>query len=158
MVEQKVRVLSEGLARAVGRRKFLQQTGATIFGGVAALAAGHVLGGSASAAGGPSPSPNKIPSVPVCSPPGPYCNYEGGYPPQPDSCNGAHCFQHMYNGEILQCRVYYAYYQGGCWTATQGNGYWTCCDCACGDPVQATCGCAMYSGSPIPLPSNPGRG
>ncbi len=150
MLDQKVREVSETLARAVGRRTFLQRAGGTIFAGVATLAAGHALSGTASASRAPGGAPQPIPTTPSCSPPGPYCNTGGGIL---SGCQGAHCFQHLYNGQVYQCRVYYQYYQAGCWTTAAGSGYWTCCDCACGTPQVATCGCAQFSGTPSPSPS-----
>ncbi len=165
MIEDRVKFISENLARGINRRKFLRRAGETAFAGMAALASGHLLVGNADARRGPDPRPQllpRIPQVPNCSPPGPYCNYEGNpYPYPPDSCHGAHCFQHLYQGQILQCQVYYAYYPGGCWTASNGQGgYWTCCDCECGGGV-THCGCAQCTGTgcpaPAPVPATPGR-
>ncbi len=34
MLDQKVKILSESLARSMGRRKFLKQAGTTVFGGL----------------------------------------------------------------------------------------------------------------------------
>ena len=153
MFDQKVRVLTEGLARTVDRRKFLKQTGTTMFAGIAALAAGHKLGGT-SAAAGPRPTPKEPLNI-VCSPPGPYCNTGGG---DTSGCHGGSCFQHTYQGIVRQCRVYYQWYQAGCWTTPSGGGYWTCCDCEClNDSGQrvATCGCAQYSTGPVPRPDAP---
>src|SRR5438270_6688521 len=104
MLEQQVRLISENLARTMDRRRFLKRASATMFGGLAAVAAGHIVVGGASAEVRKPP-----PTVPNCAPPGPYCNYEGIYPPQPDACHGAACFQHLHNGQILQCRFYYAF-------------------------------------------------
>jgi hypothetical protein len=153
MFDQKVRVLSEGLARALDRRKFLKQTGTTMFAGIAALAAGHSLAGTTVSAQG-TVRTNKDALTISCSPPGPYCNTGGG---NLSGCHGAHCFQHLQSGTVYQCRVYYQYYQAGCWT----TGNWTCCDCEClnGQGVRvATCGCAQDSTAPIPSPDNPGGG
>jgi len=151
--DRKVRLLSEGLARSLDRRKFLKEAGATMFAGIAALAAGHSLGGPATASGVHS----KAPMVPVCSPPGPYCNTGGG---DLSGCHGGSCFQHLYQGNVIQCRVFYIY-QAGCWTTPSGGGYWTCCDCEClnasGQRV-ATCGCAQFSSQPVPRPDSPGGG
>ncbi len=153
MFDQKVRVISEGLARTMGRRKFLGQTGATVFGGMAALAAGHVITGSAAARGNGGTS--DVPTI-SCSPPGPYCNTGGG---NLSGCHGGHCFEHLSSGQVYQCVVYYQYYQTGCWTTASGGGYWTCCDCEClnsaGQRV-ATCGCAQFSINPPPRPDGPG--
>jgi hypothetical protein len=95
--------------------------------------------------------------VPDCNPPGPFCNLNGNVQ-DPNGCHGAHCFHHLYNGTVYQCRVYYAYYQTGCWTTAAGGGFWTCCDCEClnkyGQRI-ATCGCAQFSLSPAPLPDGP---
>ncbi len=154
MFDQKVRVLSEGLARTLDRRKFLKQTGTTMFAGIAALAAGHAMGGNASATGIRSKEQITI----SCSPPGPYCNTGAG---DLSGCHGGRCFQHTYQGIVRQCRVYYQYYQAGCWTTPSGSGYWTCCDCECmNDTGQrvGTCGCAQYSTAPVPSPDGPPSG
>ena len=148
MIEKTTRIVSENLARAMNRRSFIKRTGETIFGGVAALAAGHAVSPFASAKVKSQPPVQ----APQCAPPGPYCNTGGGIL---SGCHGASCFQHLYNGVILQCRVYYTYYQAGCWTTAVTGGYWTCCDCECGDPRQTTCGCAQFSGSPAPRPDSP---
>jgi hypothetical protein len=92
----------------------------------------------------------------VCQPPGPYCNLNGQN--NPNGCHGAHCFQHLYSGQVLQCQVYYQYYQAGCWTTAASGGYWTCCDCSCGTPRVTTCGCAQFSAGPTPLPDGSGSG
>jgi hypothetical protein len=150
----KVRILSEELARTLGRRKFLKQAGATMFAGIAALAAGHTLNGTSAANG---ITPGKQPMIPECSPPGPYCNLNGVN--EPNGCHGGSCFQHLYQGQVIQCRLWYCCYQAGCWTTPSGKGYWTCCDCECfnsaGQSV-ATCGCAQYSTQPVPRPDGPG--
>ncbi|HYP41152.1 MAG TPA: hypothetical protein VEX13_12405 [Chloroflexia bacterium] len=149
MFDHKVRVLSENLARGVDRRDFLRKAGSAVFAGIAALAAGHNMALSAAAAPGRSSS---IPDRPRCAPPGPFCNIDGNN--EPNGCHGAQCFQHMRDGVLMQCRVYYIY-AAGCWTTVDGGGYWTCCDCRCtgkGAPT-TTCGCAMYSMGPVPLPA-----
>jgi hypothetical protein len=146
MVEDKVKLFSEGLARTINRRRFLKQAGSTMFGGLAAVAAGHmVIGKAAAMRQPPDPTPN-------CSPPGPYCNTGGGIL---TGCHGSSCFQHLYNGQIYQCRVYYQWYQAGCWTSAGTGGYWTCCDCACGNPQVTSCGCAQLSSGPLPRPDGP---
>ena len=153
MLEQKVRILSEGLARTVDRRKFLKQTGSGLFGGMIALASGHVLVGRASAK---ASAPLKA-AIPNCVAPGPFCNLDGNGK-DPNGCHGAHCFQHLHNGKVRQCRIWHCCYQTGCWTTPTGNGYWTCCDCECpGDPY-ITCGCAQFTEPgqpPPPLPERP---
>ena len=149
------RVISENLARAIDRRTFLKRTSQATFAGLMALAVGHGLGGRAAATRG-GPTPPQPPTPPQCAPPGPYCNLNGVN--EPNGCHGAHCFQHLYQGEVLQCRIYYQYYQAGCWTTPVAGGYWTCCDCEClrnGVRVR-TCGCASFSTTPIPLPDSPG--
>lgn len=154
MLEDKVKFLSEGLARTVDRRNFIKRTGNYLFASVATLAAGQSLITRASAADGGGVKLSPFPT-PQCSPPGPYCNTGGGIL---SGCHGAHCFQHLYNGQILQCHLIYWWYPTGCWT-TQGNPHWTCCDCGCGPDYQnpeTTCGCAQYSGTPAPLPMAPG--
>jgi hypothetical protein len=156
MVEQKVRLLSEGLARAIERRTFIKRTGTVVFTSLAALAAGHGLVGTAKA--GAEDGKGTPPWPPQCAPPGPYCNNGGG---QLSGCHGSRCFQHLYNNEMLYCRYWYIY-QAGCWTTPSGGGYWVCCDCECsytiGGPRVATCGCAQYRDAqtpPPPLPDSP---
>jgi hypothetical protein len=152
MLDQKVRIISEGLARAIDRRKFLKQTGGTVFAGMTALAAGHVLGGKASAV---ERQPTYNP--PQCAPPGPYCNLNGVN--EPNGCRGGSCYQHNYQGTVLQCRVYYQWYQAGCWTTASGGGYWVCCDCECfnnSGQRMMSCGCAQFSSQPLPRPDSPG--
>jgi len=150
VLEKTTRLVSENLARAMNRRSFLRRTGETMFGGMAALAAGQLIPSLASASGNPLPRP----ITPQCSPPGPYCNLNGQN--EPNGCHGASCFQHMYSGNVLQCQVYYQYYSAGCWTTPVTGGYWSCCDCSCGTPRQTTCGCAQFSGGPVPRPDAPG--
>jgi hypothetical protein len=147
MFDHKIRVLSEGLARGIDRRDFLRKTGSAMFAGIAALAAGHTIGGSAQAA----QSGKSIPHRPRCAPPGPFCNIDGNN--EPNGCHGAQCFQHRSGATTYQCKVYYQFYSAGCWTTVDGGGYWTCCDCACGGG--GTCGCAMYSMGAVPLPAGP---
>ncbi|HKP52776.1 MAG TPA: hypothetical protein VJ183_08980 [Chloroflexia bacterium] len=155
MFDQKIRVLSEGLARRLDRREFLKQTGTTMFAGIAALAAGHSLTGNAAASSGTN---SRAPLIPNCNPPGPYCNLNGNIQ-DPNGCHGGSCFQHRTGGQIYQCYVYYTYYSAGCWTTPTGGGYWTCCDCDCRNSAGqrvATCGCAQYSTGPVPRPDGPG--
>src|SRR4051812_48779506 len=121
-LNQTTRILSENLARAINRRTFLKRTSQSVFAGLMALAVGQALPGRAAAQRG-GPQPPQPPNI-SCAPPGPYCNTGGG---DLSGCHGAHCFQHLYQGQAIQCRVYYAFYQTGCWT-TSG---WTCCDCEC---------------------------
>jgi len=148
VLEQTTRIFSENLARALDRRSFLKRAGEVTFAGVAALAAGHLVP-SLAAAGSTTGS---VPRTPSCSPPGPYCNLNGTN--EPNGCHGASCFQHMSGGNVYQCRVYYTYYQAGCWTTSVTGGYWTCCDCSCTNG--STCGCAQFNGSPAPRPDAPG--
>ena len=152
MLEQTTRILSENLARAVDRRSFLKRAGEVAFAGMAALAAGHLV--PSLAAAGTGPTPVEQPRTPSCSPPGPYCNLNGTN--EPNGCHGANCFQHLVSGTVYQCRVYYTYYQAGCWTTSVTGGYWTCCDCRCSDAGSSTCGCAQFNGSPAPRPDAPG--
>ena len=149
MVEQKVRLLSEGLARTMDRRKLLQSACSAAFMGMAALVAGHTFSERASA--------HSHGRSIVCTPPGPYCNLDGNNY-EPSGCNGASCFQHLYYGQVLQCRVYYGWFQAGCWTNVVKGGYWVCCDCECGQPRRTFCGCAQFSGSPKPRPDSPVEG
>jgi len=154
MLEQKVKIFSENLAREIGRRKFLKQTGTTIFGGMVALAAGHMTLGKASAA-------DRLPAYtpPQCAPPGPYCNLNGVN--EPNGCRGGSCFQHRHQGTVYQCTVYYQWYQAGCWSTPSGGGYWICCDCECrnSNGVRvASCGCAQHSTQPYPRPDGPDGG
>lgn len=146
MVGQKIRVVSETLARTMDRRGFLRRTGTTVVGGLMALAAGQALGGTSSARYIRQP---KFPAVPSCTPPGPYCNLDGNGQ-DPNGCHGARCFQHLSGGTVYACRVYYTYYPQGCWTRAIDGGYWTCCDCECGGG--GTCGCAQFSLDPQPNP------
>ncbi|HUS15491.1 MAG TPA: hypothetical protein VM536_10810 [Chloroflexia bacterium] len=157
MFDQGTRILSENLARTVDRRTFLKRASQATFAAVLAAVAGHGIAGRAAAANGGS-KPPQPPMVPVCTPPGPYCNLDGNVQ-DPNGCHGAHCWQHRHNGQVYQCRVYYAYYQTGCWTTASGGGYWTCCDCQCSiypGPPLYTCGCAQFSLSPVPLPTGAG--
>ncbi|HUS15489.1 MAG TPA: hypothetical protein VM536_10800 [Chloroflexia bacterium] len=154
MFEQQTRIASENLARAVDRRTFLKRASQAGFAGMLALATGQAFPRRASAASGTKP-PIPNPTI-SCSPPGPYCNTGGG---DLSGCHGAHCFQHLYQGVVVQCRVFYIY-QAGCWTTASGGGYWTCCDCECfnaGGTRVGSCGCAQFSSNPVPLPSGPGE-
>jgi hypothetical protein len=156
MLERPTRLLSENLARAVDRRTFLKRTAQTAFAGLITLAAGHGLADSAAARREPGGGPKPAELVPQCAPPGPYCNLNGNTQ-DPNGCHGGHCFQHLYQGQVLQCQVWYCCYQAGCWTTPSGNGYWTCCDCECGGGI-THCGCAQHSSSPVPSPDRPGGG
>jgi len=149
MLDKTTRIVSENLARALDRRRFIKRTGQTAFAGLAALAAGQAMPMIAAARAGRQPP---LPT-PSCAPPGPYCNTGGG---DLSGCHGGSCFQNLYNAEVVQCRLWYIY-QAGCWTTASGGGYWTCCDCECmqnGVRVN-TCGCAQYSTSPSPRPDGP---
>jgi hypothetical protein len=161
MLERPTRLISEELARLVDRRTFLKRASAATMGTLMALAAGHGLAGTASARRQPGSGGPQTPPTISCAPPGPYCNTGGG---DLSGCHGGHCFQHLYQGQVLQCRTWQCCYQAGCWTTQSGNGYWTCCDCQCynnqGQAV-TTCGCAQYNGPgqpPPPLPDQPGGG
>jgi hypothetical protein len=142
MLEQRIRIISETLARTVSRRSFLGQVGGAVVSGIAALALGPTLNASRAWAAAPK---GKAPVVPAisCAPPGPYCNTGGG---NLSGCHGAHCYQHLSGGQVLSCHVYYAFYQVGCWTSSDG---WTCCDCQCTGGT--TCGCAEYLTTPVTL-------
>jgi hypothetical protein len=154
MLDKTTRIVSESFARALNRRSFLKRTGEVIFGATMAVAAGHVAPTLSSARGIIRQPPVQQPN---CSPPGPYCNTGGGIL---TGCHGAGCFQHLYNGQVVQCRVYYQYYQVGCWTSGGSGGYWTCCDCECSQngSVVAHCGCAQFSQTPAPRPDRPTGG
>jgi hypothetical protein len=143
VLEQRIKVISETLARAVDRRTFLRQTGTAVVSGVTALALGSLLSTSPARAAvrGVAPAP------PQCSPPGPYCNLNGVN--DPNGCHGGHCYRHLSGGIVRTCQVYYQYYQAGCWTTASGGGYWTCCDCQCSGG--STCGCAQFTLTPAPL-------
>jgi hypothetical protein len=160
MLEQKVKIVSESLARSMDRRKFLKGTGTAIFAGLASLAAGHSLAGPASArSGGTSDDIPKGPWPPQCNPPGPYCNNGTG---QMTGCQGSHCHSHLYNGQLLPCRIMYGWYITGCWTTPSNGGYWVCCDCGCGpNGGSPLCGCAQWhhpDDPPLPSPDSPGMG
>jgi hypothetical protein len=151
MLEQRIRLISEALAREVDRRTFLRRAGGAVVAGVVALVMGPAL---TSSTAGVSASP-LVPNAANCSPPGPYCNLDGQG--EPNGCREGHCFQHVSSGQLLQCRVYYTFYPtAGCWTTVSGNGYWTCCDCSCTNgAINANCGCAHYSRAGVPLPTEP---
>ncbi len=152
MLDQTIRVFSEGLARALDRRTFLKRTAGTIASGIAALVMGPMLAANSRAIAAPL-----IPTVANCAPPGPYCNLDGQN--EPNGCRGASCFQHVSSGQLLQCRVYYIYAITGCWTTSSGGGYWTCCDCTCTNgTTNASCGCAQYSGAGGAVPDLPDGG
>jgi len=141
MFERKVRIASEALARGMSRRTFLRRTGSVVVTGVTALAVGSLLPkGAARVEAG-----NLIPSTPNCAPPGPYCNIGTG---DLSGCHGGHCFQHLSNGQVTTCHVFYIY-PVGCWTSAGSGGFWTCCDCQCDSG--ATCGCAQFSATPQTL-------
>ena len=153
MLEKTTRLISENLARAVNRRVFLKRAGETMFAGVAALAAGHLIPTMAGATASGGSAVEGITGSPQCAPPGPYCNTGQGIL---SGCRGGSCYQHMVGRTIYQCRVYYQWYQAGCWTTSIGGGrYWVCCDCECGQPRVASCGCAQLSSSPVPRPDAP---
>ncbi|MGA7730632.1 MAG: hypothetical protein WCD37_05105 [Chloroflexia bacterium] len=151
MIEQKIKVLSESLARGLDRREFLRRAGGVVVSGVVALVMGPTLARNATRV---SASP-LVPLRARCSPPGPFCNLEGASSSQtsePTGCRDGHCFQHVTTpgGTVRDCVVYYQFYPGtGCWTTIDGNGYWTCCDCTCGG---ANCGCAKFSRAGGPNP------
>ena len=153
MIEKSMRIVTENLARALDRRQFLKRAGNTAFMGMAALAAGHfaTAGVVAGVRRQPVDSPPVSNGGPVCAPPGPYCNTGGG---PLSGCHGSSCFQHLFNGQVLQCRVFYIY-QAGCWSTPSGSGYWVCCDCECGTPRVTSCGCASHTSSPVPRPDGP---
>ncbi len=149
MLEQKIRVFSESLARAVNRRTFLKRAGGGIASGLAALVMGPAVLGQARSSASPL-----IPTEAYCSPPGPYCNLDGVN--EPNGCRGASCYQHISQNQLLQCRIFYFYVTTGCWTTASGNGYWTCCDCECTNgTINTSCGCAKYSGAGEPVPDMP---
>lgn len=147
MLNETVKIATESFARSMNRRKFIKRAGGTIFAGLAALASGHALGASAFAR-------DASLQIPECIPPGPYCNLNGNGS-DPNGCRGAHCFQHLHKGNVLQCRVVYWWYQTGCWTTPVTGGYWVCCDCGCGQNRDIFCGCAQFSGSRPPVPTGP---
>lgn len=156
MVEQRIRVISEALARGLDRRSFLRRTGGTLVAGVVSLVLGPTL---ATRVPGVSAAP-LIPETARCSPPGPYCSLDGQN--EPNGCNGADCFEYMSSGQVLTCVVDYRFYAGrGCWTTIDGNGYWTCCDCSCsnaaGTITNVSCGCAQYTRAGSSLPGAPTR-
>ena len=92
MIDQKIRVLSEVLAREVDRRSFLKRAGGAVVAGIATLVLKPTLasaGASAHANAGPALA-GEIPAI-SCAPPGPYCNTGGG---DLSGCRGGHCFAH----------------------------------------------------------------
>src|SRR4051812_12014865 len=125
MIHNTTRTLTENLARSINRRAFLKRAGEVTFAGMAALAAGRGL--ALASVGTSDNGAGVVPRDPTiqCSPPGPYCNLNGTN--EPNGCHGGSCFQHLSGGQVLQCRVYYAFYQAGCWTTAVTGGYWTCC-------------------------------
>jgi hypothetical protein len=154
MFDRKVRLLTEGLARAMGRRKFLTQAGAAVFAGVATLASSRALGGTVLAQQkGPGGQPPASPFAACQAPLNTFCSVTNSQ--SSDGCQGAYCFQHKYNNEILECRLSYNWgYAVGCWTVMDpaGGAYWTCCDCDCGtsaNPTVTSCGCARHSALPM---------
>jgi hypothetical protein len=151
MLEDTTRIACESLARSMGRRRFLKHAGNAMFAGLAALAAGQLMPALAVAGIG-SAEPF---DPPVCVPIDGYCNRDGNNK-VPSACHGASCYQHLWNGQMLQCRLLYKPYAVGCWTTPVKGGYWVCCDCECGTPKQALCSCAQWSGSPSPRPDVPG--
>lgn len=163
MLENRIRHASEDLARVLDRREFIKKTGSAVFAGLISLAAGHSLARDASASG---TRKSRLPLVPACNPPGPYCNTNGTNEPngclnsQPGGPFNARCLHHVHEGQTLYCRIsYYWYPTVGCWTYAANGGYWTCCDCECsvdpGGPEIAYCGCAGFSGTPVPDPDRP---
>jgi hypothetical protein len=152
MFDHKVRLLTEGFARAMGRRKFLTQMGAAVFASVATLASSRALGGTvlAQQKGDEGLSPPLDPFGSLCQAPNNrFCTITESTT-NSDGCQGAYCFQHLYNSQLLECKLSYNYgYAVGCWTTFDysNNGYWTCCDCDCGSPIilSAACGCARFS-------------
>ncbi|MFL5732262.1 MAG: hypothetical protein ACJ78Q_03595 [Chloroflexia bacterium] len=154
MIDRAVRIVSEDLARVVDRRKFLKEASGLVFAGMCALAVGQVGASRAFADGEGGKS---APLVPVCNPPGPYCNLDGNFR-DPNGCHGSACYQHLYLNKVLQCRLWYDLYQSGCWTTQVSGGYWVCCDCECGTPRVAACGCAKWSGEQNPRPDSPDGG
>jgi len=152
--DHSTRILTENLARAIDRRTFLKRASQTLFGGLLAVAVGQVPARAAGSRESPAPA---RPLAPVCAPVGPYCNIGSG---DLSGCHGAHCFQHLYSGQVLQCRVFYQYFQTGCWTNPGTGGYWTCCDCECRNSSGqrlGVCGWAQVSGNPLPQPMPPGN-
>jgi len=157
VLERTTRIWSENLARAINRRAFIRRAGETAFAGALALAAGQFAAAGAVAGVRRQPVDRSQPLLPpTCAPPGPYCNLNGVN--EPNGCRGGSCFQHRYNGQVYQCRVYYQWYQAGCWTTAVTGGYWVCCDCECGNPRVASCGCAQFSAAPVPRPDGSGDG
>jgi hypothetical protein len=145
MLDQRVRMFSEALARMVNRRIFLQRTGSAVASGVSAIALGSLLTKSTARAAANGPL---VPGVPSCAPPGPYCNTGGG---DLSGCHGGHCYRHLYNGQVLACQIWYCCYAVGCWTTSAQGGFWTCCDCQCGTPMVTSCGCAQFNATPVTL-------
>jgi len=152
---------SEELARTLGRRAFLQRAGGGAFLLLATLASGQGWAGrpvraqAPPAAGRPRRAPAPPPpgrlTLPCCTPPGPYCNLDGI--DEPNGCQGANCFAHLYAGQLLTCTLDTQFYGAGCWTTSCQGGYYTCCACRCANSTgqtQTLRGCAQFSASPGP--------
>jgi len=87
-LDKLTRFASEDLARGINRRSFLRRAGTGAFTFMIAVATGKMLTPRPAAAASGT-KPPVTPSAPVCSPPGPYCNYDGAYPGTPTPA-GAH--------------------------------------------------------------------
>jgi hypothetical protein len=153
-LDKLTRFVSEDLARGLNRRSFLRRAGGSAFAFMITLATGRLFTARSTAQAadgtiGLRPAPAPIGTI-ICTPPGPFCNTGGG---PLSGCHGAHCFEHLYNGQLYTCRLTYNWFPVGCWTNSGNGGYWTCCDCRCADGI--FCGCAQFSGNPAPLPSRP---
>src|SRR4051794_19228993 len=105
MLEQRIKLISESLARTLDRRMFLRGAGSAVVSGMSAL----MLGPSLSTVPTPDLPPGPAPRTPICNPPGPFCNLDGNFE-DPNGCHGGHCFQHLNFGVVRTCRVFYQFY------------------------------------------------
>src|SRR5947199_8139667 len=100
MIRQPTRSITFHFTRSF-RCAFVKRTGEVVFAGLAAMASGRMVPAFATAGTGGGPP---TPTVPACSPPGPYCNLNGVN--EPNGCHGGSCFQHLNAGQVVQCHLW----------------------------------------------------